>query len=117
MEFLKSITGRVVTGLVALGVIAAGISWWQMDESTRQMLVSGTGRILGWFGVVLAWPWVSFALISPRGTGREQRCRGGAGRGVQRRGNRSAGVAFSLASAQCHGLDVSVARRTGVGGI
>jgi len=64
MEFLKSITGRVVTGLVALGVIAAAISWWQMDESTRQMLVSGTGRILGWFGVVLAWPWASFALIS-----------------------------------------------------
>ena len=63
MEFLKSITGRVVTGLVALGVIAAAISWWQMDESTRQMLVSGTGRILGWFGVVLAWPWASFALI------------------------------------------------------
>jgi hypothetical protein len=64
MEFLKSITGRIVTGFVALAVVAAGISWWQMDESTRQMLVSGTGRILAWFGIVLAWPWVSFALIA-----------------------------------------------------
>jgi len=57
MEFLKSISGRIVTGLVAL-------SWWQMDETTRQTLVSGTGRILGWFGVVIAWPWASFAIIA-----------------------------------------------------
>jgi hypothetical protein len=64
MEFLKSISGRIVTGLVALGVIAAAISWWQMDESTRQALVAGTGRILAWFGVMLAWPWVSFAIIA-----------------------------------------------------
>jgi hypothetical protein len=64
MDFLKSISGRIVTGLVALGVVAAGISWWQMDESTRQTLVSGTGRILAWFGIILAWPWVSFAIIA-----------------------------------------------------
>jgi hypothetical protein len=64
VEFLKSISGRIVTGLVALGVIAAGISWWQMDAATRQTLVSGTGRILAWFGVMLAWPWVSFAIIA-----------------------------------------------------
>jgi len=64
MEFLKSISGRIVTGLVALGVVAAAISWWQMDESTRQMLLAGTGRILAWFGVMLAWPWVSFAIIA-----------------------------------------------------
>jgi hypothetical protein len=63
MDFLKSITGRIVTGLVALGVVAAAISWWQMDESTRQMLVSGTGRIFAWLGVVLALPWTSFAII------------------------------------------------------
>ncbi|MGD0461449.1 MAG: hypothetical protein ABSB74_03070 [Tepidisphaeraceae bacterium] len=63
MEFLKSITGRIVTGLVALVVIIAAISWWQMDESTRQMLVSGTGRILVWLGIVLIWPWASFAII------------------------------------------------------
>jgi hypothetical protein len=63
MEFLKSITGRIVTGLVALGVVAAAISWWQMDESTRQMLVSGTGRIFAWLGIVLVLPWASFAII------------------------------------------------------
>jgi hypothetical protein len=63
MEFLKSITGRIVSGMVALAVVAAGISWWQMDESTRQMLLTGTGRILSWFGVVLFWPWASFAII------------------------------------------------------
>lgn len=63
MDFLKTITGRIVTGLVALGVVAAAISWWQMDESTRQMLIAGTGRILAWLGVVLALPWASFAII------------------------------------------------------
>jgi len=63
MEFLKSITGRIVTGLVALAVIAAAISWWQMDESTRQMLVSGAGRILVWLGIVLVLPWASIAII------------------------------------------------------
>jgi len=64
MEFLKSVTGKVVSGLVALGVVAAGISWWQMDPATRQTLVSGTGKILAWFGVMLAWPWASFAIIA-----------------------------------------------------
>jgi len=63
MEFLKSITGRLVSALLALAVIAAAISWWQMDPSTRQMLVSGAGRVLAWFGLVLAWPWASFVLI------------------------------------------------------
>lgn len=64
MEFLKSITGRIVTALLALAVVVAAISWWQMDPSTRQMLVSGTGRISAWFGVILAWPWASFAIIA-----------------------------------------------------
>jgi hypothetical protein len=64
MEFLKSVTGRIVSGMVGLAVVAAAISWWQMDPSTRQTLVSGTGRIVAWFGVVLCWPWVSFAVIA-----------------------------------------------------
>jgi hypothetical protein len=64
MDFFKSITGKIVTGLVTLGVVAAGISWWQMDVSTRQMLISGTGRIAAWFGIMLAWPWASFAIIA-----------------------------------------------------
>ncbi len=63
MEFLKSITGKVVTGLVALAVVAGGISWWQMDERTRQMLAQGTGHVLLWLGVVLALPWASFFVI------------------------------------------------------
>jgi hypothetical protein len=34
-----------------------------MDEMSRQEIIGGTGRILGWLGVVLAWPWASFAVI------------------------------------------------------
>jgi hypothetical protein len=63
MEFLQSVTGKIVTGLVALGVVAAGISWWRMDVATRDMILSGTGKIAGWFGVVLFVPWVTFAII------------------------------------------------------
>jgi hypothetical protein len=63
MDFLKTITGKVITGFLALAVIAGGISWWQMDPSTRHMLVSGTGRILAWLGIVLIVPWVSFFVI------------------------------------------------------
>jgi FtsH-binding integral membrane protein len=63
MDFLKSVAGKIVVGLVVLGVIAGGISWWTMDESTRSRIVTDTGRILGWAGVVLALPWATFFVI------------------------------------------------------
>jgi hypothetical protein len=63
MDFLKSMTGKVVSGLTVLAVIAAGISWWQMDPQTRQMLVSGTGKIVSWLGIVLIVPWATFFVI------------------------------------------------------
>ncbi|MGF1634621.1 MAG: hypothetical protein ACFCVE_12280 [Phycisphaerae bacterium] len=62
MDFLQSVTGKVISGLVALGVIAAGIAWWQMDESTRAGLVDGTARIVGWCLAVLVLPWATFFL-------------------------------------------------------
>ena len=37
MEFLKSTAGKIISGLVALAVVAGGISWWRMDEPTRQL--------------------------------------------------------------------------------
>ncbi len=63
MDFLKSVGGKITSGLVGLAVIAAGISWWQMDVETRHMLVRGTGRILSWFLVVVAVPWICFWII------------------------------------------------------
>jgi hypothetical protein len=63
MEFLKTITGKIVTGLVGLAVVAGGISWWSADPSTRHMLISGSGKIMGWFGIVLILPWATFFLI------------------------------------------------------
>ena len=63
MDFLKGVAGKVVTGLVALAVIATAISWWQMDESTRAMLLRGAGRIFAWLGIVLIVPWASFFVI------------------------------------------------------
>ncbi len=63
MDLLKTVTGKIVSGAVALAVVAAGISWWRMDEPTRQMLLSGTGKIVAWMGFVLVLPWVTFFVI------------------------------------------------------
>lgn len=62
MEFLKTTAGKIISGLVALAVVAGGISWWTMEPATRQMLVSGTGKIVSWFGLVLVLPWATFFL-------------------------------------------------------
>jgi hypothetical protein len=64
MELLKTVTGKVVAGAVTLAVVAAGISWWQMDPATRQMLLSGTGRIISWLGVMLLLPWATFFVTT-----------------------------------------------------
>jgi hypothetical protein len=63
MDFLKTVAGKIITGAVALAVIAAAISWWSMDPETRQMLLTGTGRIVSWLGIVLVVPWATFFLI------------------------------------------------------
>ena len=67
MDFLKTVTGKVVSAALALAVVAAAISWWRMDPATRQMLLSGTGRILSWLGVVLILPWATFFVIGKVG--------------------------------------------------
>jgi hypothetical protein len=63
MEFLKSVAGKILAGVVALAVVAGGISWWTLDAETRSDIVTGTGRILGWLGVVLVLPWATFFAI------------------------------------------------------
>jgi len=63
MDFLKTVGGKVATGLVALAVFAAGLAWYQMDPSTRHGIVSGTGRICSWLGIVVVVPWVTFFVI------------------------------------------------------
>jgi hypothetical protein len=64
MDFLKTVTGKVVSGLVALAVILCAYSWYTMDPQTKQALLSGTGKIFSWLGVVLIIPWLSFAIIA-----------------------------------------------------
>src|SRR4051794_41414532 len=64
MDLLKTVTGKVVAGAVTLAVVAAGISWWQMDPSTRQMLLGGTGKIVSWLGIMLLLPWATFFVTS-----------------------------------------------------
>ena len=63
MDFLKTVAGKIITGAVALAVIVAAISWWSMDAATKQMLLTGTGRIISWLGIVLIVPWATFFVI------------------------------------------------------
>lgn len=63
MDFLKTIGGKIVGGFVAVAVIAALISWWTMDDATKDMLLSSTGKILAWLGVVALLPWATFFVI------------------------------------------------------
>jgi hypothetical protein len=64
MDFLKTVGGKVVGGAVALAVIAGGISWLQMDPQSRHDLMTGTGRVIAWLGVVLLLPWATFFMIA-----------------------------------------------------
>lgn len=63
MDFLKTISGKVVGGLVSLAVVTAGISWWRMDETTKHTLLTNLGRIFSWGGIVLLIPWATFFVI------------------------------------------------------
>ena len=63
MDFLKSVTGKIVTGLVALLVVVCAYSWYEADPRTKDALITGTGKIAAWFGVVLFLPWLAFAVI------------------------------------------------------
>jgi FtsH-binding integral membrane protein len=64
MDLLKTVTAKVVAGAVALAVVATGISWYRMDDSTRQMLLNGTGKIVSWLFIVLLAPWASFFVTA-----------------------------------------------------
>src|SRR3954463_10238586 len=64
MDLLKTVTAKVVAGTVALAVVATGISWYRMDEPTRQMLLNGTGKIVSWLFIVLLVPWASFFVTA-----------------------------------------------------
>jgi hypothetical protein len=63
MDFLKTVTGKVISGLVALGVVVCGVSWYFTAPATKQMLLAGTGKIFAWLGIVLVVPWLAFAVI------------------------------------------------------
>ena len=63
MDFLKTVTGKVIGGLVSLAVVAGGISWWRMDDLTKQAILTNTGRIASWAGIVLLVPWATFFIV------------------------------------------------------
>lgn len=67
MDFLKTVTGKIVGGIVSLAVVALAITWWQMPADTRSMLLTGTGRIVGWMLIVGIVPWATFFIVGAVG--------------------------------------------------
>ena len=63
MDFLKTVTGKVISGIAGLVIVLAGISWWRMDPATKDMLLGGTGKIVSWLGIVMLVPWATFFII------------------------------------------------------
>ncbi len=64
MDFLKSVGGKIATGAVSLAVVSAGVAWWQTEQATKDHILSVSGRLLGWFLLVLVVPWALFWLIA-----------------------------------------------------
>lgn len=63
MDFLKTVGGKIASGVVVLAVGAAGLAWYETPPETKHVILSDTGRILGWTLLVLILPWASFALV------------------------------------------------------
>jgi hypothetical protein len=62
MDFLKTVTGKVISGIAGLVIVLAAISWWRMDPATKDLLLSSTGKIVSWLGIVMLLPWATFFL-------------------------------------------------------
>ncbi len=62
MDFLKTVTGKVVGGLVGLAVVMTGISWCGWTFPPRRAAI-GHGQDISWLGVVLVVPWATFFVI------------------------------------------------------
>ena len=96
MDFLKTIGGKIVTGVVALAVIAGGDLVVADGRVNQAELLSGTGRIVAWLGIVLVLPWAGFFLIG-RVAKLESNAAGGAfGGAAHRPRSRAARLAVRL---------------------
>ncbi len=62
-DFLKTLAGKIASGAVALAVVGAGLAWYETEPATKQQILSDSGRILGWFVLMLVLPWACFPLI------------------------------------------------------
>lgn len=63
MDWLKGIGGKIVTAALVLGVGVAGYGWYQADPQTRSMVLSSSGKIIGWLLAIILVPWASFLVI------------------------------------------------------
>jgi len=62
-RFLKVLGWKTASGVMLLATVVVGITWWQMDPSTRQSILSGGLRIVAWLGMVGLLPWATFFVI------------------------------------------------------
>jgi hypothetical protein len=62
-DFLKTLAGKIATAALSLAVVGAALAWYETDPATKHMILSDTGRLLGWLFLVLIVPAAGFALI------------------------------------------------------
>lgn len=62
-DFLKTLAGKIATAALSLAVVGAGLAWYETDPVTKHLILSDTGRLLGWLMLVLLVPAAGFALI------------------------------------------------------
>jgi hypothetical protein len=55
---------RIAAIVITLTLIGGGLAWYQADPATRQAILSRSGQVLGWLGVVGLLPWCAFLLIA-----------------------------------------------------
>ena len=47
MDFLKTVTGKVISGIAGLVILISGISWWRMDAATYRPAAASGPVLLG----------------------------------------------------------------------
>ena len=105
MDFLKTMTGKVVSGLVAWRSLPPGSRGGRWIRQPAECCLTGTGKIVSWMGIVLIVPWATFFVIGRVAKFDNNLAGSDLVGGVYPDRGAGAGLAFRLAHPSRHRLD------------